>query len=154
MTVLRVLVGLSLFVGTTQPGIRASGGPAPAELTDAKTVTLVGKVVDAACYMIHPPAASIPSHKDCGAACLARGVPLAIANEQDGVLYFPADGNQRLSALLDQRVRATGTVMKKSEPMELKMDVGQSNQMAVRVDGGYYVVTMSAVEKTATKSKK
>jgi len=153
MTALRALLVLGLIVGTTDPGIRASGGRRAAAFADATKVTLVGKVVDAACYMIHPPAASIPSHKDCGAACLARGVPLAIANEQDNVLYFPADGNQRLSALLDQRVRATGTVMKKSEPMELKMDVGRSNQMAVRVDGGYYVVTMSAVEKTATKLK-
>jgi hypothetical protein len=58
----------------------------------------------------------------------------------------------RLSAFLDQRVRATGTVMKKAEPMELKMDVGQSNQMALRVDGGYYVVTIGAAEKTAAKS--
>jgi hypothetical protein len=30
-----------------------------------------------------------PSHMECGAACLARGTPLAIATE-DGTLYFPA----------------------------------------------------------------
>ena len=40
------------------------------------------------------------SHKDCGAACLARGVPLAIAAD-DGGLYFPADGNQQLKSLLN-----------------------------------------------------
>ena len=89
-----------------------------ARADQARTMMLVGKVVDAACYMIHPPAASIPSHKDCGAACLARGVPLAIANEKDNSLYFPADGNKRLATLLDQRVRVTGTVSRKAEPME------------------------------------
>jgi hypothetical protein len=45
--------------------------------------------------MLHPPAATIASHRDCGAACLARGVPLLIATD-DGTLYFPDDGNQRL----------------------------------------------------------
>lgn len=119
---------------------------------EGRSVTLTGKVVDAACYMIHPPAASIPSHQDCGAACLARGVPLAIANESDGVLYFPADGNKRLVPLLDQRVRVAGSVTRKSEPMELKMAVGDSNQMVVRVDGGYHVVTISSLEKVSSKA--
>jgi hypothetical protein len=59
---------------------------------------------DAACYMLHPPAATIASHKDCGAACLARGVPLATATDQ-GVLYFPADGNEPLKTLLNSRVQ-------------------------------------------------
>ena len=60
---------------------------------------MTGKVVDAACYMIHVAAAMSVSHMECSAACLARGVPLAIATD-DGVLYFPADGNQRLKSLL------------------------------------------------------
>jgi hypothetical protein len=120
---------------------------------DSRRVTLTGKVVDAACFMIHPPAASIPSHQDCGAACLARGVPLAIANEQDGALYFPADGNRQLSTILNQRVRVIGTVVRNSQPMELKMDVGESNQMAVRVDGGYNVVTIDTLEKVPAQPK-
>src|SRR5215467_4457501 len=62
------------------------------------SVTVTGKVVDAACFMMHPPAASAGSHAECGAACLVRGVPLAIAAD-DGTLYFPADGNQRLKSL-------------------------------------------------------
>jgi hypothetical protein len=81
-------------------------------------------------------------------------VPLAIASEKDGTLYFPADGNQRLAPLLDRRVRATGTVSRKSEPMELKMAVGETNQMAVRVDGGYQVVTIGTIEKLAAGTRK
>jgi hypothetical protein len=46
--------------------------------------------------------ASRASHRDCGAACLARGAPLAIATDE-GVLYFPADGNQRLKSLLNAK---------------------------------------------------
>jgi len=84
---------------------------------------------------VHPSAATAASHKDCGAACLARGVPLAIATD-DGNSVLPADGNQRLKSLLNARVRASGTVVEKHDPMELKMPVGDKNQMVVRVEGG------------------
>jgi len=51
---------------------------------------------------------------DCGAACLARGAPLAIATD-DGTLYFPADGNLQLKPLFNARVRASGTVVEKHD---------------------------------------
>ena len=75
---------------------------------------------------------------------MARGVPLAIAPD-DGVLYFPADGNQRLKSLLNARVRASGTVVEKHDPMELKMPVGDKNQMVVRVEGGYKQITIETL---------
>lgn len=106
--------------------------------------TVTGRVVDAACYMLHPPAATNTSHKECGAACLARGVPLAIATDE-GALYFPADGNQRLKTLLNARVRVTGTVVQKNEPMELKMPVGDANNMVVRLEGGYRQITIQTL---------
>lgn len=102
--------------------------------------------------MIHPSAATAASHEDCGSACLVRGVPLAVENEADKTLYFPADGNKRLTALLDQRVRVTGVVTEKSEPMELKMPVGDKNQMVVRVDGGYKVVAIDTIAKAPANS--
>jgi len=86
------------------------------------------------------------SHMECSAACLARGVPLAIATD-DGVLYFPADGNQRLKSLLNARVRASGSVVEKHDPMELKMPVGDKNQMVVRIEGGYKQITIQTLEK-------
>jgi hypothetical protein len=122
----------------------AKGGPA----NDSETVTVIGKVVDAACYMVHASAATNASHKDCGVTCLARGVPLAIATD-DGTLYFPADGNQQLKALLNTRVRASETIVEKSEPMELKMPVGDKNQMVVRVEGGYKQITLQTLEKVS-----
>lgn len=45
---------------------------------------------------------------------------------------------------------ATGTSVRKEEPMELKMAVGDKNEMAVKVTGGYNVLTtdsLSAVPK-------
>ena len=116
----------------------------PGESTDSVTVT--GKVVDAACYMIHVAAAISVSHMECSAACLSRGEPLAIATD-DGVLYFPADGNQRLKSLLNARVRASGPVVEKHDPMELKMPVGDKNQMVVRIEGGYKQISIQTLEK-------
>jgi hypothetical protein len=103
--------------------------------------------------MLHAPAATAASHKDCGAACLSRGVPLAIATD-DGTLYFPADGNQRLKSLLNARVRASGTIAEKHDPMELKMPVGDKNQMVVRIEGGYKQITIQTLEKIAPAKRR
>ena len=103
--------------------------------------------------MLHLPAATSASHRDCGAACLARGVPLAIATDE-GVLYFPADGNQRLKTLLNARVTASGTVVEKHDPMELKMPVGDKNQMVVRIEGGYKQITIQSLEKIAPTKRR
>jgi len=127
-----------------------SANPGQAVAPDSATVT--GKVVDAACFMLHASAATAASHKDCGAACLARGVPLAIATD-DGALYFPADGNQRLKSLLNARVRASGTVVEKHDPMELKMPVGDKNQMVVRVEGGYKQITIETLERIPAEKR-
>jgi hypothetical protein len=128
---------------------KTAGAAKPGQTADPESVTVIGKVVDAACYMLHAPAATAASHKDCGAACLARGVPLVIAAD-NGALYFLADGNQRLKSLLNARVRASGTVVEKHDPMELKMPVGDKNQMAVRIEGGYKLITIQTLEKIAT----
>ena len=134
----------AVFHGDARPLSNAAGRPRPGNTAASDSVTVTGKVVDAACFMLHVAAATAASHKDCGAACLARGVPLAIATD-DGVLYFPSDGNQRLKSVLNARVRASGTVVEKHEPMELKMPVGDKNQMVVRVEGGYKQITIESL---------
>jgi parallel beta-helix repeat protein len=124
----------------------------PPHTPDSGSLTVTGRVVDAACYMLHAPAATSASHMECGAACLARGVPLAIATD-DGTLYFPADGNARLKSLLNAHVRASGTVVDRHEPMELTMPVGKKNQMVVRVEGGYKQITIESLEKISSKRR-
>jgi parallel beta-helix repeat protein len=125
---------------------KTAGATKPRQADDPGSVTVTGKVVDAACFMLHAAAATAASHKDCSTACLARGIPLAIASD-DGALYFPADGNQRLKSLLNARVRASGTVVEKHDPMELKVPVGDKNQMVVRVEGGYKQIAIQTLEK-------
>jgi hypothetical protein len=133
--------------------LKAAGSAQSGQAGESNSVTVTGKVVDAACYMLHAPAATAASHKDCSTACLARGVPLAIADD-DGALYFPADGNQQLKSLLNTRVRASGTVVEKHDPMELKMPVGDKNQMVVRVEGGYKQITIQTLEKILSTKRR
>ncbi|OFW45070.1 MAG: hypothetical protein A3J28_00720 [Acidobacteria bacterium RIFCSPLOWO2_12_FULL_60_22] len=117
-------------------------------------VTVVGEVVDSACFMIHPQEGSTgKAHEECGKACALRNVPLAVLNESDKQVYFPADGNKQLLPFRGQRVRVTGTAIEKSEPMELKIPVGEKNQMTVRVEGGYKVVTIKTIAKTQSPSQ-
>jgi hypothetical protein len=79
---------------------------------------------------------------------MKNGVPLAIAGE-DGSLYFPADGNKQLAPLHGQHVKVTGVVTEKSDPMELKMPVGEKNTMTVKVEGGYRVIEIQTLTKAA-----
>jgi hypothetical protein len=131
---------------------RGVGSANPSQIAPSDSVTVTGKVVDAACFMLHASAATAASHKDCGAACLARGAPLAIATD-NGILYFPADGNERLKSLLNARVRASGSVVEKHDPMELKMPVGDKNQMVVRVEGGYKQITIETLARIPTEKR-
>ncbi len=142
----------AVFHGSLWPLPNAAGPARPAHTAASDSVTVTGKVVDAACFMLHASAAAAASHKDCGAACLARGVPLAIATD-DGLLYFPADGNQRLKSLLNARVRASGTVVEKHDPMELKMPVGDKNQMVVRMEGGYKQITIETLARIPAEKR-
>jgi hypothetical protein len=138
----------------SHPAVPAQNAASPhsSQTTDLSFVTVTGKVVDAACYMLHAAAATSDSHMQCGAACLARGAPLAIATD-DGTLYFPANGNVQLKPLFNARVHATGTVVEKQDPMELKMPVGTKNQMVVRLEGGYKQITLRTLAKTVAATQ-
>ena len=114
--------------------------------TKSAPVTVVGSVVDAACYMMHPEAATVASHGDCGRACAQRGVPLAIVDEKTKELYVAdAKSSKALLPYLHQPVRVTGQSTKRSEPLQLEMPVGDTNKMSVRVDGGYNALTVERV---------
>lgn len=127
-----------LLMASAQSGAQIE--PAP--------VTVVGRVVDAACYMMHPEAATVASHEDCGRACAQRGVPLAIIDDKTKQLYIAdAKSSKALLTHLHQPVRVTGHSTKRSDPLQLEMPVGATHTMSVRVDGGYNALTVERVER-------
>ncbi len=132
-----LLVLVPFFLtAVSQPVARDSGVP----------VTVVGQVVDAACYMMHPEAASGTSHDECGRACAQRGVPLGIVDDKSKELYLAVDPSSKaLLPHLHQRVRVTGTSVTRAAPLELEMPVGETHKMLVRVEGGYNALTIERV---------
>jgi hypothetical protein len=113
----------------------------------ASPVAVVGTVVDAACYLMHPPAADGPNHDECGKACALAGVPLGVADHAGKRLYLADDaGTKLLLPYLHKPVRVSGRAVKKSEPLTLEMPVGEGNKMSVRLDGGYLALTVDRVE--------
>jgi len=127
------------------PFILAAGSQAPAPKA-AAPVTIVGQVVDAACYMMHPQAASVTSHEECGQACAQRGVPLAIMDEKTMDLYVAdAASSKALLPHLHKSVRITGHSRRRAEPLQLEMPVGEKHTMSVQVDGGYNALTVDDV---------
>ena len=114
---------------------------------------LVGRVVDAACYLMHPDAASGKTHDECGMACAKRGVPLGLVNEADGKLYLDLEGGTRLLPHLHQRMRVTGVTDQKQGPLRLELPVSETNTMAVQLEGAYYVVNIRDIAKAPGQRK-
>jgi hypothetical protein len=113
----------------------------------ASPVAVVGTVVDAACYLMHPLAADDSTHDECGKACALAGVPFGVADQAGKRLYLTdAAGTKLLLPYLHKRVRVSGRAVKKSEPLTLEMPVGEGNKMSVRVEGGYLALTVDRVE--------
>jgi hypothetical protein len=113
----------------------------------ASPVAVVGTVVDAACYLMHPPAADGPTHDECAKACALAGVPFGVVDQAGKRLYLAdAAGTKRLLPYLHKRVRVSGRAVKKSEPLTLEMPVGDGNKMSMRLDGGYLALTVDRVE--------
>jgi len=113
----------------------------------ASPVAFDGTVVDAACYLMHAPAADGPTHDECGKACALAGVPLGVADQAGKRLYLAdGPGTKLLLPYLHKRVRVSGRAVEKSEPLTLEMPVGEGKTMSVRLDGGYLALTVDRVE--------
>lgn len=139
-----IVLALPLAAAASEPQLEKDASGA------RKVVT--GEVVDSACYMIH--AGSGPTHKQCARNCAAAGLPLAIRNEEDGALYFAADGNAKLLGHIARRVTAKGLVTRKSDPLALKMPaVGGMNEINLKVDGGYNVLEITSIVRAPAGGK-
>ena len=83
----------------------------------APTTTLKGEVVDMGCYMAHE--AHGEKHKECGAKCIAGGMPMGLLTSQ-GKLYLitlnheNGDAYNKLKDWVDTEVEVTGVVSERA----------------------------------------
>ena len=83
----------------------------------AEEKTIVGHVVDVACYVSHGDMGE--AHRQCAETCAKAGIPLAILDQQSGTLYLPLAknhheaANKELLAYVEKDVRVTGAVSEK-----------------------------------------
>lgn len=81
-----------------------------------KKVSLVGQVVDTACYLGHDSKGA--KHVECATTCAKEGIPLAIVDAKTGVLYLPIamnhkNANAQLMPFIEKKVKVSGVVMEK-----------------------------------------
>jgi hypothetical protein len=78
-----------------------------------KPVTLKGEIVDTGCYMAHE--ARGEKHKECGAKCVANGMPMGLLTSDNKLYLITLDHDNgdpyaKCKALVDAMVEVTGTV--------------------------------------------
>lgn len=98
-------------------GLLAGGAAALLGQAKGKSVTISGEIVDTACYIGHDSKGA--AHAKCAAMCAKAGIPLALLDSQNGLLYLPVsldhkNPNERLLPFVEKKVQVTGTVIEKA----------------------------------------
>ena len=95
--------------------------PAPLASHEPKkgsSITIVGHVVDTACYLTH--AAQGEKHVECATECAKEGIPLAILDKDSSTLYLPLaskhhkHANAELMPFIEKSVKVKGVVMERN----------------------------------------
>ncbi|MEE9187044.1 MAG: hypothetical protein V3U10_03320 [Bacteroidota bacterium] len=80
--------------------------------TNGEEVTVVGEVIDSACYI--KGGMKGEAHAECATMCATAGIPLAILEDKTGNVYFTAaskdmkDTNEMLAKYVAEKVKVTG----------------------------------------------
>ena len=83
-----------------------------------RSTTIVGRVVDTACYLTH--SAQGEKHIQCATECAKEGIPLAILDEDSSTLYLPLaskhhkHANAELMPFIEKSVKVKGVVMERN----------------------------------------
>lgn len=80
----------------------------------AKSVTLVGEVIDLACYLQHPKTGQGPEHAQCARQCINKGLPagLKVGDKLYLLLGAGHDGIvDKVAPLAGKQVTVTGSII-------------------------------------------
>ena len=107
--IIRMLVALAFIALLFSPTPSASHEP-----PKGRSTTIVGHVVDTACYLTH--GAQGEKHIECA----KEGIPLAILDKDSGTLYLPLaskhhkHANAELMPFIEKSVKVKGVVMERN----------------------------------------
>lgn len=107
-------LGIFILAATASIGLYAWQGHSH-DHAGGKTATVVGQVVDIACFVGHD--SSGEKHAKCAEACARAGNPLAIFDGRQ--IFLPVsmnhkNPNEKLMGFIEKKVRVTGTVLEKA----------------------------------------
>ena len=104
-----VLFGLTI-ISSAFAVLMAADQP---EAKAGKQVTIVGRLVDATCFVVSSGDAADRDHAECGSACLASGMPAALLPDDakdPAALLFLLTNPEPLSGQVGQTVKVEGRV--------------------------------------------
>ena len=113
VSIMRMLAALAFIALLFSPTPSASHEPPKGGST-----TIVGYVVDTACYLTH--AAQGAKHVQCATECAKEGIPLAILDKDSSTLYLPLaskhhkHANAELMPFIEKSVKVKGVVMERN----------------------------------------
>ncbi len=118
MPLARVLQIRELLAVTCIAVLLAPAPLASHEPPKGSSITIVGHVVDTACYLTH--AAQGQKHVECATECAKEGIPLAILDKDSSTLYLPLaskhhkHANAELMPFVEKSVKVKGVVMERN----------------------------------------
>ncbi len=113
VSIMRMLAALAFIALLFSPAPLASHEP-----PKGSSITIVGHVVDTACYLTH--AAQGQKHVECATECAKEGIPLAILDKDSSTLYLPLaskhhkHANAELMPFIEKSVKVKGVVMERN----------------------------------------
>lgn len=110
---MRLLLTLSLMFAV--PGIaQAKDGHAHAHGDAAKPVTVVGEVIDLACYLQHPKTGQGAEHAQCARQCINKGLPAGLKVGEKLYLLLGSGHDaivNKVAPLAGKQATVTGTII-------------------------------------------
>lgn len=114
-----VLLGVTIIVSAFAVLMAAD----PPEAKAGKQVAVVGRLVDATCFVVSSVDAADRDHAECGSACLASGMPAALLPddaEDPAALLFLLTNPEPLSGQVGQTVKVEGRLYERFRAFDVQ----------------------------------
>jgi hypothetical protein len=118
-----IAAALGLRAVAQQPGGQAQGGHAHGEAAEGKPATVVGELIDTACFVASGGDAKGPDHAECAKECMGSGVPAAVLPEgaaDAGAMMFLLTNPVVLAPHAGKTIKVEGTAHERMRAFDVK----------------------------------